>query len=158
MFLFLMAKEKSLVFIKPEHADVAEEVFEFLEKGLGGGFERIFDPFHISNPPKEVIEEHYKHVKHVPSFKETLDLFLDKGIVLGIYTGEDIINRIRKIVGATCPSEAEKGTIRAKYGKGSLKESDEKGTPLHNVIHASGSPEEAEKELKIWEKVIKQAK
>jgi len=47
---------------------------------------------------------------------------------------------IRKIMGATDPAKAEKGTIRADFGS-SIQE---------NATHASDSPETAEKEIKLF--------
>lgn len=143
--------ERSFVFIKPEHIEIAQEIFDFLEEQLGDGFERLFNPLHIVNLPKELLEEHYSHRTDSPIYKETLDSFKGKGAVIAIYVGDDIINRIREIVGVTCPKQAKPGTIRAKYGIGSLKESLENGESVKNVIHASG-PGEAEQEIETWSK------
>ena len=51
--------------------------------------------------------------------------------------GDNSVTRLRELMGATNPSEAEPGTIRAIYG-----------TELEkNVVHGSDSPESAEREL-----------
>ena len=147
-----MAKERSLVFIKPGHIDLGKEIFDFLEETLGKDFERLFDPVHINPMPKELLEEHYGHVKHLPFFEKAIKLFEDQGVIMTVYAGEDIVNRIREAVGHKCPKKAKKGTVRSKYGKGSAAEADAKGVFIENSIHASGSSKEAEQEIKVWRK------
>jgi nucleoside diphosphate kinase len=61
-----------------------------------------------------------------------------------LYQGAEAIEKIRRRLGATNPSEAEDGTVRSVYGYDLMK----------NGAHASDSPESAERERKIiglWE-------
>lgn len=77
--------------------------------------------------------------------------FLQSGpIVAIVLEGEDAIPRVRKITGFTDPSTAEKGTIRADLGQDSILQANKEGRPVYNLIHASGNPEEAEKEIRVW--------
>lgn len=81
----------------------------------------------------------------------SLRTFMSSGpIVAMIIEGEDAIATVRKIVGYTDPSKADAGTIRADLGEDSILKANSEGRPVYNLIHASGNPEEAEKELAIW--------
>jgi nucleoside-diphosphate kinase len=62
-----------------------------------------------------------------------------------IYYGEDAISKIRNIVGPTNPEEADPVSIRGRYGR-----INSKTQILENCIHASDSPANAEKEIKLW--------
>lgn len=73
-------------------------------------------------------------------FFEELVAYITSGPVIGMeLEGENSVELLRKLVGATNPAEASPGTIRYMYG-----------TDLQrNAVHASDSRESAEKELAI---------
>ncbi|MFH1421015.1 MAG: nucleoside-diphosphate kinase [Candidatus Aenigmatarchaeota archaeon] len=71
-------------------------------------------------------------------------------VVAVILEGDDAIQRVRKITGYTDPSVADKGTIRGDLGNDSILRANGEGRPVRNLIHASGTPEEAEQEIKLW--------
>jgi nucleoside-diphosphate kinase len=73
-------------------------------------------------------------------FFEDLIIYITSGPVIGLELEKDnAIKDLRTLVGATDPAESEPGTVRHAYG-----------TDLrHNAVHASDSPESAEKELAI---------
>ncbi len=56
-----------------------------------------------------------------------------------VYTGVDAVKKIRSILGPTDPSRAEPGSVRREYGR----------DILVNAAHASDSPENAAREMKI---------
>lgn len=62
-----------------------------------------------------------------------------------VYHGEDAIEKIREIVGSTDPEVATPISIRGKYGR-----INSKTGVFENVVHASDSPESAEREIKLW--------
>lgn len=62
----------------------------------------------------------------------------------------ELIARIRKLVGATDPSKAAKGTIRGDFGQDSFEKCSAEGRCCRNLIHASDSPESLYRELKLW--------
>ena len=57
---------------------------------------------------------------------------------------------IRKITGATEPMTSDVGTIRGDLTIDSYSLSDTDGRSVRNLIHASGTSEEAEKEIALW--------
>ncbi len=77
--------------------------------------------------------------------------FMSSGPLLAmILEGEEAIALVRKITGYTDPSKADPGTIRGDLGEDSILSANSEGRPVYNLIHASGNPEEAEKEIEIW--------
>src|SRR3989344_4540606 len=71
-------------------------------------------------------------------------------IIAIVFEGVEIVEIVRKIVGATEPKSALPGTIRGDYAHVSFTYADAKGIGIFNLIHASASPQEAEVEIAIW--------
>jgi nucleoside-diphosphate kinase len=71
-------------------------------------------------------------------------------IVPMVLSGNRAIETVRKIVGATLPVSAIPGTIRGDYSSDSADLANDELRPVRNLIHASGDPEEAAREIKLW--------
>ena len=71
-------------------------------------------------------------------------------IVVLVLEGEDAVVVARKATGFTDPSTAQKGTIRGDLGTDNILDANREGRPVYNLIHASGSEEEAAKEINLW--------
>ena len=83
--------------------------------------------------------------------REFLVVFLTSGpLIAMVLEGEDVIQRVRKIAGFTNPPKADKGTIRGDMGIDSIEQANEEGRATENLVHTSGSPEEAEYEISVW--------
>lgn len=78
------------------------------------------------------------------------EFLTSRPILAMILEGEEAIPAVRKIVGFTDPSRADKGTIRGDYGEDNILEANKEGRPVYNLVHASGNPEEAVSEIKLW--------
>lgn len=77
--------------------------------------------------------------------------FLTAGpIVAMVIESAHAIEHVRRIVGHGSPLNADVGTIRADYTIDSYILADEGERAARNLIHASSSIDEAERELKIW--------
>ncbi len=77
--------------------------------------------------------------------------FITSGpIVALVLEGEDAVKVARKTTGFTDPSTAEKGTIRGDLGTDNILDANREERPVWNLIHASGSPNEAKKEIQLW--------
>jgi len=61
-----------------------------------------------------------------------------------------MIKKIREIAGNTNPIEAEPGTLRGDYSDDSYEKANNEARSVQNIIHASESPAEAEREIKLW--------
>jgi nucleoside-diphosphate kinase len=71
-------------------------------------------------------------------------------IVLMVIEGAHAIEHVRKVVGHGNPLTADVGTIRADYTVDSYVVADEVDRATRNLVHASGNPSEAEREIKVW--------
>ena len=97
---------------------------------------------------RELAEEHYIHMKDKPFFEEIVRYlmgeFHTKRTMALVYHGEDAIQRVRKICGATNPEEADPASIRGAYGRITTK------GVYENVIHASSNTTDVQREIKLW--------
>ena len=71
-------------------------------------------------------------------------------VIAMILEGAHAIKIVRKLVGGTEPLTSDVGTIRGDYVLDSYQMSDTDGRSIRNLIHASGSIEDAEKEINLW--------
>lgn len=99
----------------------------------------------------ELATQHYIHLKDKPFFPELVEYFQGKmygddyrRVLAMVYRGADAIKKVRDIAGATNPEEADSTSIRGAYGRITTK------GVFENVIHASSSVEDAEREIKLW--------
>ena len=80
-----------------------------------------------------------------------LKKYMTSGPVIAmIWQGAHAVKIIRKITGGTEPLTSEPGTIRGDFVLDSYQMSDEDNRSVRNLIHASGSVEEAEMEIAHW--------
>jgi len=71
-------------------------------------------------------------------------------VVAMVWQGNKAVGVVRKITGGTEPLTSDVGTIRGDFTIDSYDMSDLDERAIRNLIHASGSVEEAEKEIAIW--------
>lgn len=77
--------------------------------------------------------------------------FITSGSITAmVLEGEDAVAVARKTTGFTDPATAEKGTIRGDLGTDNILKANQEERPVYNLIHASGSPDEAQKEIELW--------
>jgi len=77
--------------------------------------------------------------------------FMTSGPVIAmIWQGAHAVKIVRKITGGTEPLTSDPGTIRGDFVLDSYEMSDSDDRFVRNLVHASGSPEEAEMEIKHW--------
>jgi nucleoside-diphosphate kinase len=71
-------------------------------------------------------------------------------VVAMAWQGAHAVGIVRKMVGSTEPLTSDVGTIRGDFVLDSYQMSDLDGRAVRNVIHASGSVEEAKGEIDLW--------
>ncbi|KKQ22348.1 nucleoside-diphosphate kinase [Candidatus Wolfebacteria bacterium RIFCSPLOWO2_01_FULL_38_11] len=77
--------------------------------------------------------------------------FLTEGVVVAmILKGFNAVEVVRKMVGATYPNEAQPGTIRGDYSLESPLVANLQKKAVRNLVHASGTAEEARLEIELW--------
>lgn len=92
----------------------------------------------VMNLDRDILREHYAHVADKP-FYPRMESYMMSGPVWGlIVEGENVVQGMRLLIGATKFEEALAGTIRGDFAK----------STTENVIHGSDSPENAEIEIK----------
>jgi len=82
---------------------------------------------------------------------ENLKKFMTSGpLVAMVWEGAHAQKIVKKIVGGTEPLTSDIGTIRGDFVLDSISLSDQDGRAVRNVVHCSGSVEEANNEIKHW--------
>jgi nucleoside-diphosphate kinase len=129
--------ERSLVLIKPiaTKRGLAGVIIGRLQ---GKGFRLL--ALKMLHMDRALAERHYAVHKDKPFFKDLVDHITSGTIVAAVLEGENAVEEIRKLVGATDPAKAALGTIRKDYGLDIRR----------NSTHASDSPENAEKEIALF--------
>ncbi len=88
----------------------------------------------------DVARAHYAEHKERPFFAPLVAFITSGPTVQMVWQGEDAVAQVRKMNGATNSKEAGAGTIRGDFGL-SLQT---------NIIHASDSPDTAEREIGLY--------
>ncbi len=101
---------------------------------------------------RELAEQHYDKLKEEKGdeiFESVLEYIQGKfhtnRVLAMVYEGEDAIQKVRPLAGATNPEKAEPTTIRGKYGR-----IHSETEVFENVIHCSDSKDNAKREIQIW--------
>ncbi len=89
---------------------------------------------------KEQAGQFYIVHKDRPFYGELCDFMSSGPIVPMVWEGENVIARVREIMGATDPSKAAEGTLRKLYGT----------NVGENAVHGSDSPESAVYEIPFF--------
>lgn len=84
----------------------------------------------------QVLREHYAHVAHLPFYPEIEGFMSSRPVIVMALQGDNIVQRVRDLLGPTDSRKAAKGTIRGDLGTDMMK----------NIVHASDSDENAQKE------------
>ncbi|MFX1564989.1 MAG: nucleoside-diphosphate kinase [Promethearchaeota archaeon] len=134
--------EQTLLILKPDAtmrrgvgAAVFEQILSSLPDVVFKGFLEIPVPHHLA-------EKHYA-IHEGKFFYPWLLQFIEVGNVIAtVLEGEDIVSRLREVLGATFVEKASPDSLRGKYGiVGGV-----------NVAHASDEPANAKKEITLWQK------
>ncbi len=162
--------QRTLILIKPDamEKNLADEI---IRRNEVGGLKEVERK--EMTAPMDIIEKHYpmdpNYLKSIG--EKTIDAgqavksaedqgrkvvswlrkFITSGPIIAlVLEGEDAVKMARKITGFTDPATAEKGTIRGDLGTDNILDANREERPVYNLIHASGSEEEAKKEINLW--------
>ncbi|HEY0965208.1 MAG TPA: nucleoside-diphosphate kinase [Candidatus Saccharimonadales bacterium] len=145
--------EKTLVLFKPDAVQrglVGDILTRFERVGLKiVGTKMIF-------PDKDHYYKHYEGIGQMvtrrgeKAFDVTLQMMVSGPVIAMVFEGVEAVALVRKMVGGTEPKSAAPGTIRGDFSHMSFEYADGKDKGIPNLIHASGDPEEAEKEIGHW--------
>jgi nucleoside-diphosphate kinase len=131
-----MATERTLSIIKPDATErnITGKIIAMLEEG---GL-RVVAQKRV-RWSREQAEKFYEVHKERPFYNDLVNFMTSGPIVLQVLEGEDAVAKNREIMGATNPSEAAPGTIRAEFAENIER----------NSVHGSDSPENAETEIAL---------
>ena len=143
--------ERTLILIKPDG----------VERGLIGKIiSRFEDPgFKIIAMKMVLVDKEFAKKDYTADLaqrrgenvrKIMVDFITQSPVVALVLEGINTIENIRKIVGPTEPKSAQPGTIRGDFSHISYSYADNKKIAVKNIIHASSSKEDAEREIKLW--------
>src|SRR6185369_14315820 len=143
--------ERTLVLLKPDAVDrglVGEIIQRFERVGLKiAGMKMI-------QAKKEHASKHYTEDLAQRRGQHVRDLMIEMirsgPIIAIVLEGVEAVEIVRKMVGTTEPKSAAPGTIRGDYSHVSFKHADSKKMGVYNLVHASGSVEEAPVEIAVW--------
>jgi nucleoside-diphosphate kinase len=83
--------------------------------------------------------------------KQWLITYLQESpVFLAVVEGYEAIEIVRKLSGNTIPVLATPGTIRGDFSHDTIDLANEQSRPLRNIIHASDTVEDGQKEIKVW--------
>lgn len=144
-----MAMEYALILIKPDGVKKSL-TGNVLSKLSQTGFHIIGSK--VVKVSRELASEHYRHLKDKPFFEDVLDFIQGKTfggapydrVFAFVYKGENAISKLREIVGATNPENADPTTIRGSYGRIA------KNGTMENVVHCSSDINDAKREIQLW--------
>lgn len=169
-------KERTLVIIKPDGVQrslISEITRRFEQVGLKlVGLKMVI-------PTKEHIEKHYtldpgwrmsvgtksiaghKNKGNTPPTEDPMKMseiilgrlqrYMSSGpIVVMAWQGAHAAAIVRKLIGSTEPFSSDVGTIRGDFMLDSYELAESGDRSIRNVVHASGSADEAKQELKHW--------
>ncbi|HJJ34795.1 MULTISPECIES: nucleoside-diphosphate kinase [Methanocorpusculum] len=128
--------ERTFVMIKPDGVQRGL-VGEILSRFENKGFKLVAGKFGVL--AESIVDKHYEEHLAKP-FYPGMKAYITSGPVFRfVLEGENVVATVRKMNGATNPTEANPGTIRGDYALSIGK----------NVIHAADSPESAAREIGI---------
>lgn len=98
---------------------------------------------------RSLAEAHYQNIRAKPFFTETVDYLQGKlhgtpYVLAFVFWGPEAVERVRQLAGATHPEKADPRSIRGMFGRIAT------SGLMENVIHAASTPEEAEREVRLW--------
>jgi len=171
-----MKKEKTFVIIKPDGVQrtlIGEIICRYEKMGLK------LVALKMAIPTAEMAEKHYtldpewlrkvgeksiesyKAKKITPPSEDPLEVgnkvlvrlvrFMTSGpVVAMVWQGVHAVQLVRKMTGGTEPLSSTVGTIRGDYVLDSYQIADQDDRAIRNIVHASGTPEEAKNEIDLW--------
>jgi nucleoside-diphosphate kinase len=129
--------ERTLVLVKPDAVRrglVGEIIARFERKGLA------IDAMRLRTMDADLADQHYAEHVDKPFYPPLKQFMTGAPLVAMVLSGDQAVEVVRALTGATDGRKAAPGTIR-----GDLSLSNRE-----NLVHASDSPDSAKRELALW--------
>lgn len=129
--------ERTLVLIKPDAVQrglIGEILGRFERKGLS------IVAMDLRRIDAEVSDTHYAEHVEKPFYPALREFITGGPLVAMVLEGEQSIDVVRLMVGATDARKADPGTVRGDFAN----------AVTQNLVHASDSPDSAKREIGLW--------
>jgi len=144
--------ERCLVLVKPDgvRRGLVGEILQRIEKS---GLKLV--ALRMRQVDRKFAEKHYTHedigVRHGEAIRNQLLEYITEGpVVAAVFEGVACVATVRKLCGSTEPTKAPPGTIRGDFCHHGYAFCNEVGQAIRNLVHASATVEEAQKEVALW--------
>jgi nucleoside-diphosphate kinase len=129
--------ERTLAIIKPDATarNLTGRILAHLEEA---GF--LVKALRSTRLSQDQAGEFYSVHRGRPFYEELVEFMTSGTVVPMVLERDNAVSRLREVIGATDPAEAEEGTVRALYAES-------KG---RNSIHASDAPDTAAREIRFF--------
>lgn len=129
--------ERTLVIIKPDGVErkLIGEILSVYEKKCLNIIR-----LRMVKASRELAEKHYEEHKGREYFENLINYITEDSLCAIVLEGSNAIELVRRINGDKDPLKADMGSIRGKFAC----------EKTRNLVHASDSVENAEREIKIW--------
>lgn len=131
--------ERTLIIIKPDGIQ-RELIWKIMQRFNDKGLKLTAAKF--IKITREQAEKHYEIHKDRPFFEGLIEFMTGYPVFAAVLEGENAVKVVRQMTGKTNHLDAEMGTIRGDYAIGN--------NISHNILHASDSDENAEREIHIF--------
>lgn len=129
--------EYTLVIIKPD-GFIAGLSGEIIKRYEDSGLK--IKALKLVEMDKHIVCEHYKEHFGKNYYDKLIAFMLSAPCIVMVLGGENAIEKVRAINGATDPKKAQKGTIRGDYAQ----------DVTYNIVHASDGKETAKREIELF--------
>lgn len=145
--------ERTLVVFKPDavmRGIVGEVLTRFERAGL-----KIIG-MKMLQPDYDKLFNHYEGIGTLQTrkgdeiFQSQLKTMMLGPVIAMVLEGVEAVEFVRKMVGSTEPKSALPGTIRGDYAHVNYAQPAKAGLGVPNIVHASATNDEAEKEIALW--------
>jgi nucleoside-diphosphate kinase len=126
--------QKTFIIFKPDCMQ-KRQVGQVLARFEQAGFDVIGCKMARLTPA--LLREHYAHVADKPFYPEIEQFMSSRPVIMMALQGDDIVAKVRDLLGPTDSRKAAKGTIRGDFGT----------DMMVNVVHASDSDENGKLEI-----------
>lgn len=126
--------QKTLIILKPD-CMTKKLVGAVISRFESAGFSIVGSKMLRLQPA--LLREHYAHVASLPFYPEIEAFMSSEPVLVLAIAGDNVIARVRDLLGPTDSTKAPKGTIRGDFGT----------SKMVNIAHASDSEDNARIEL-----------
>lgn len=129
--------ERTLIIVKP-HAVKRHLVGEIVGRFEKRGYKLL--AMNMGHADETTLKSHYEDLQESEYFPLIIQGMMTGPVVVFVLSGPNVVSVARKMIGTTDPTNADPSTIRGTYAVDIGR----------NVVHASDSIENAEREIALW--------